>query len=102
MKRYKLKVTPEALQEIQKAVDYYNTRRKGLGKVFYLDLQRQFDRIKKNPFARSVRYDDVRFAMLDRFPYAAHFTIDEPSRTALVQAVVSDYQDPDTHWKKRE
>jgi len=40
MKRYKLKVTPEALQEIQKAVDYFNSRRKGLGKVFYLDLQK--------------------------------------------------------------
>jgi plasmid stabilization system protein ParE len=102
MKRYKLKITPEAHQEIQKAIDYYNTCSKGLGRRFFLDLQDQFTRIKKNPFARAVRYDDVRFALLDRFPYAAHFTIDEPTRTIRVQAVLSQHQDPDTHWKKRE
>jgi plasmid stabilization system protein ParE len=102
MSSYKLKITPEAHQEIQEAIDYYNTCSKGLGKKFYLDLQDQFGRIKKNPFARATRYDDVRFALLDRFPYAAHFTIDEPSRTIRVQAVLSQYQDPETHWKKRE
>ena len=102
MGSYKLKITPEAFQEIQKAIDYYNIRSKGLGKRFYLDLQAQFTLIKKNPFARSVRYDDVRFALLHRFPYAAHFTINEKIRTIIIQAVLSDYQDPETHWKKRE
>lgn len=70
MSSYKLKITPEAHLEIQEAIDYYNICSKGLGKKFYLDLQDQFTRIKKNPFARAVRYDDVRFALLDRFPYA--------------------------------
>jgi hypothetical protein len=102
MKRYALKITPEALREIQQAIDYYNSCSKGLGRRFNLDLQEQFTLIKKNPFARSVRFDDVRFAMLDRFPYAAHFTIDEPARTVRVQAVLSHYQDPETHWKKRD
>ena len=81
MKPYKLKIAPEALQEIQEAVDYYNGCAKDLGQKFYLDLEEQFIKIKKNPFARTVRYADVRFALLDRFPYAAHFTIDEPSKT---------------------
>lgn len=102
MRSYKLKITPEAFQEIQKAIDYYNRRSKGLGKRFYLDLQNQFIPIKKNPFARSVRYDDVRFALLERFPYAAHFTINEQTHTITIQAVLSDYQDPETNWKKRE
>lgn len=29
MKSYKLKITPEAVQEIQQAIDYYNDARKG-------------------------------------------------------------------------
>ncbi len=102
MKNYKLKVTPEALEEIQEAIEYYNDKRRGLGKAFYLDLQQQFTLIKKNPFSRSVRYDDVRFAMLDRFPYAAHFTVDDTSHAVRILAVLSHYRDPDTHWKKRE
>ena len=101
MKRYKLRITPEALLEIQKAIDYYNDCAKGLGKRFYLDLEEQFTLIKKNPFARAIRYDDVRFALLDRFPYGAHFTIDEPSKTVEIHAVLSQYRDPDKHWKKR-
>jgi hypothetical protein len=34
MRSYKLKITSEAVQEIQQAIDYYNDARKGLGKVF--------------------------------------------------------------------
>lgn len=56
----------------------------------------------KNPLSRSIRYDDVRFALLERFPYAAHYTIDKPTHTICIQAVLSDYQNPETHWKKRE
>jgi hypothetical protein len=36
-------------------------------KHFYTDLKRQFSSIKQNPFARAVRYDDIRFALLDDF-----------------------------------
>jgi hypothetical protein len=101
MKSYKLKITPEAVQEIQQAIDYYNDARKGLGKIFYVALQKQFSLIKKRPHARSVRYDDVRFALLEKFPYAAHYTIDEQTHIIIIQAVLSDYQSPDTHWIKR-
>jgi hypothetical protein len=102
MRSYTLKITPEAVWEIQRAIDYYNSCRKGLGKIFYTDLQKQFTLIKKNPFARSVRYEDVRFALLQRFPYAAHYTINKQTHSITIQAVFSDHQDPETNWKKRE
>jgi hypothetical protein len=101
MKTYKLKITPEALGEIQQAIDYYNDARKGLGKIFYAALLKQFELIKKRPHARSARYDDVRFALLEKFPYAAHYTIDEQTRSIIIQAVLSDYQNPGTNWIKR-
>jgi len=50
MRGYKLKITPEAFQEIQEAID---------------------------------------------------FTINDTSRTIIIQAVLSHFRDPDTHWKKR-
>lgn len=101
MKTYKLKITPEALDEIQQAIDYYNDARKGLGKIFYAALIKQFALIKKRPHTRAARYDDVRFALLDKFPYAAHYTIDEPTHSIIIQAVLSDYQNPGTNWIKR-
>jgi hypothetical protein len=52
MPKYKLILTSRAIKEIQSAVDYYNTRQKGLGRQFYADLKGQFSAIKLNPFSR--------------------------------------------------
>lgn len=79
MKKYTLVFTPEAIQEIRHAADWYNEQQKGLGKRFKTQLKKELDKLKQNPLSRSVRYDDVRFAVTEVFPYAAHYTIDEAS-----------------------
>ena len=102
MAKYKLVVTPESINEIQNAIDYYNEQQKGLGKIFYSEIKLQLNLITKNPFTRSIRYDDVRFALTHKFPYAIHYTIDETNKSITIQAILSDYQNPDTKWRKRQ
>ncbi len=99
MRKYKVVITPRAITEIQHAVDYYNSRQSGLGKIFYNDFKREVSSVAQNPFSRAVRYDDVRFAVLDKFPYAAHYNIEE--NTIVVYGVISMYMDPETSWIKR-
>ena len=65
MKNYTLVFTPEAIQEIQQVVDWYNKEQKGLGKRFKALLRKEVAKLKRNPYTRSVRYDDVRFAIRD-------------------------------------
>ena len=60
--KYKLKFTPEAAQELQEAINYYNDQKAGLGKRLYEDIKSQVTLISINPFLKSIRYDDVRFA----------------------------------------
>lgn len=98
---YQLQITPEALIEIQEAVYYYNSRRKGLGKTFFQELRADFATIRRNPLHCSIRYDEVRWLSMDRFPFAAHFTLDDTSKVIIIQAVLSHHQDPATNWKKR-
>ena len=72
-----------------------------MGKRFKTLLRKELNKVKQNPFSRSVRYDDVRFTVVDIFPYTAHFTIDEANNTIIVQAVLAFKQDPDAYWIKR-
>lgn len=57
--------------------------------------------IKKNPFTRSLRYDTVRFAVVKKFPYAVHYTIDEFNNLIKIQAVLGFAQDADANWKMK-
>jgi plasmid stabilization system protein ParE len=101
VKNYALVFTPESLQEIKEVALWYNQQQTGLGSRFKASLRKELDKIKQNPFTRSLRYDDVRFAVLDSFPYAAHYTIDESTRAITIHAVLAFKQNPETHWKKR-
>jgi hypothetical protein len=71
MKSYKLSFTPAATDHIKDIALWYNKQLKGLGKRFKDNLKIELTQIKKNPFSRSFRYDEVRYAVVNKFPYAA-------------------------------
>jgi mRNA-degrading endonuclease RelE of RelBE toxin-antitoxin system len=100
-KVYQLQITPEALAEIQEAVYYYNSKRKGLGKEFFQELKKDLAKVKKNPFSFSPRYDDVRWIAMNRFPYAVHYTVIPENKIIIIQAILSQHRDPEVNWKKR-
>ncbi|MDX2049136.1 MAG: type II toxin-antitoxin system RelE/ParE family toxin [Chitinophagaceae bacterium] len=101
MKKYKLFFTGEAVDEIKHIAAWYELQKRGLGKRFKTLLKEELGKIKQNPFTRSVRYDNVRFAVPAVFPYAAHYTIDEPTRTVTIHAVLGFSQDPEENWLKQ-
>jgi hypothetical protein len=47
-KNFTLDIEPEAFDDIQEAVDFYNSRKSGLGKRFYNTVDKHFDFLKKN------------------------------------------------------
>ncbi len=63
MSRFKVKYSPESLQEIKHIIDWYNDSADGLGDRFKKNLLAEIAFIKQNPFTRSFRYDEVRFAV---------------------------------------
>lgn len=101
MPRFKVVYSPESLQEIKRIVEWYNAASKGLGKRFKKNLLEEIAAIKQNPFTRSFRYDEVRFAVVKKFPYAAHYTVDEVNHLIKIQAVLGFAQDSETNWKMR-
>jgi hypothetical protein len=92
---------PEALTEIKEVADYYNSENKRLGARFKTSLMSEIKAIKARPLSRSFRYDDVRFAVVKKFPYAAHYTVDQRAKLIKIQAVLAFARDDKANWRKR-
>ncbi len=101
MHQWEVKFSPEANKELQSAIDYYNLQQPGLGLDFLLEFDNQIEHISFYPYACAIRYLNVRFALINRFPYAIHYTIKENINTIIVQTVISAFRNPEEHWKER-
>jgi plasmid stabilization system protein ParE len=97
---YKSIILPLAKQDIREAALWYNQRNKGLGKKFTAEVREKIRFIRENPPASNVRYDDVRTAVLNIFPYMVHYTIDESGKAIVVSAVFHTSRAPEL-WKTR-
>lgn len=94
MKKYKIIFTPESIQQITHISNWYNNESNGLGKKFKINLKSTLDRLRDNPFINPVRYDEVRFAIPHKFPYAAHYTISVSNSILTIHAVFAFKESP--------
>ena len=99
MRNFKLSFTPAATAHIIQITAWYNEQSKGLGTRFKNNLKNELAEIKKKPFTRSFRYDTVRFAVVKKFPYAAHYTVDDDNGVIVIHAVFGFKEDPEK-WRK--
>ena len=93
-------ILPLAKADIREAALWYNEKQKGLGKRFTAEVREKVHFIKQNPKASNVRYDGVRTAVLNVFPFMIHYTINESNKTVIVSAVFHTSRNPD-FWNKR-
>jgi hypothetical protein len=96
---FRIKIEPEAYQDIQEGIFWYNKRQPGLGRRFHTEVKASFKTIRENPFFR-IRYDDVRCLPLKKYPFIIHYTVDEDEKKLIIRAVFNTSMDPGK-WKKR-
>ena len=99
--RFKLYIEPEALADIQNAVDFYNSQQPGLGVKFFKKLGKQINILKTNYSAFAVRYDDIRCMPLSKYPFMIHYRIVPNSKVVIITALFSTHIDP-VQWHSRE
>jgi len=100
LKKFSIDIEPEAFEDIQEAVNFYNSRQPGLGERFYNTTDKQIDFLKKNYFSFAVRYDDIRCMRVEKFPYMIHYRVLENQQTVSVKAVFCTHNNPDK-WEER-
>ncbi len=94
MKNYKVKVSPAALLDIQEITDWYNQQQAGLGKRFQKATIKHINELNKDPQIYAIRYKEIRCVLVKKFPYMAHFYINDQSNTVEVLAVISTDRNP--------
>lgn len=100
MKKYKVKIEPEALIDIQEITDWYNESQAGLGKRFQNIAIKQINSLNKDPQIYSIRYKEIRCVIIKQFPYMAHFYINDENNTVEVLAVISTSRNPKI-WQEK-
>ena len=87
-------IEKRALKDAQKAIDYYDEQRIGLGGKFNTALDNHISTIANNPFYQ-LRYKDYRALPIKKFPYLILFYIQEESNTVFITAVFQTKQNTD-------
>jgi len=96
-KAHRLFISPQAREDIQQAIDYYNSQQKGLGKRFHSEVKRTFSSIKKTP-AFQIRYADIHCCPMRVFPFMVHYNFED--NIISVWGVVNMAKEPEKYWKK--
>lgn len=47
---FKIRIEPEAHEDIQEGIQWYNEQKPGLGKKFHTQVKSYFNKLKTNPF----------------------------------------------------
>ncbi len=88
----------EARAEFNAAADWYDAQRPGLGTRFISSVQDVLDGIAAMPRMHQAIYQDVRRAVVKKFPYTVLYVV-EPDQI-LVVAVFHSKRDPSI-WQGR-
>jgi len=89
---YKIIVKPEAEKELQKALNWYDDQKDGLGIELYIEIADIIDRIKENPNYFQKRYKNFRISFTKRFRYGIHYI--EEEEFIYIHAILHTSQKP--------
>lgn len=87
-----------AKADVTAAFDWYEAHRTGLGVEFAEEVSTVYAAIDEQPLRFPIVLDDIRMALVRRFPYVIDFVV-LPRQTSVI-AVVHGHQRPQV-WRQR-
>ena len=100
MKKYKIQITPDAIDDINDITAWYHKADAKLGIKFRSTAIEKINCLSKNPQIFAIRYQEIRCMLVPKFPYMVHFYINEETNSVEVLAVISTDRDP-KNWKEK-
>ena len=94
----RLFVRRNATADVVSAFQWYESHRAGLGDAFSDEVSRTYAAIEDRPEQFPVVLDDIRMALVHRFPYVIYFVI--LPRHISVIAVIHGHRNPQV-WRQR-
>lgn len=96
--KYAVTIRPEAAREVQEAFDWYEEQSDGLGREFLRAADACLAGIQRNPFSFPIAHQQMRRALLRKFPYALFYLVE--SDKVVVLACFHIKRDP-IDWLRR-
>jgi len=94
----RLHVRPAAGDDVVAAFEWYEAHRAGLGSQFADEISRTYAAIEAAPLRFPVVLDDIRMAMVRRFPYLVYFALLDDAVSVI--AVLHGHRSP-VAWRQR-
>lgn len=91
-------INPEAEADLAEARSWYESKQEGLGDQFLQGVDDAFAGVRRSPEAYRVVYQDLRQAVVRRFPYHVLYRVDDDQITVV--AVYHSRRDP-RGWQRR-
>jgi plasmid stabilization system protein ParE len=95
---YRFLIRPEAEADLAEAKRWYERQREGLGADFLLCVEEALEKTRRHPELYPVVYQDIRRAVLRRFPYAIFYRL--VGQQIVVIGVLHGRRDP-SEWQSR-
>jgi plasmid stabilization system protein ParE len=89
---FKVSIEPQAVQEIETAFAWYESRNAGLGSTFLKTVAAATERLQRSANQFKLERAKYRRIHLTKFPYALHYTIE--GTQVLVLACLHARQNP--------
>jgi toxin ParE1/3/4 len=89
---------PEAEEEFQAAIEYYEDSQAGLGYDFSVEVFTVIQSIVAHPLAWPLIEGDIHRCFVNRFPYSVLYAVEE--KAVFILAVMHLRRHPD-YWKDR-
>lgn len=85
---------PDATGDIEEIARWYFDQKPGLESRFIEDLKHALDQLISNPYKYQIRFRELRFKALSRFPYRIVFKIFEEDHTVVVFGIIHTSRSP--------
>ncbi len=99
---YKIRLLPNVRQDLHAAKKWYNGQKPDLGEEFKSEVNKEIDYIGEFPKHYQRKYQDLRQSLVNRFPYAIFYLLEEEKKQVVIFGVMHTNRDPDIirkRWK---
>ena len=92
---YVVKLAPAAIEDLKEAIEWYESRlSEGLATRFIKQVDQTLTHLAIVPGRGSVRYENVRCTLVNKFPYLIHYEINNDTGTIIVYRIFCTFRKP--------
>ncbi len=92
---YKIKLLPIVRTDLRKAKKWYNKKKEGLGDEFKIEVDKEIEYIGTYPEHYQRKYKELRQSLVQRFPYAIFYQVEEEHKMIVIFGVLHTSRNPE-------